>query len=134
MAETPSAEPIVTAQSLGLEEVKEKGVPWLQWGPYLSEREWGAVREGYSDNGDVWNYLSHDQARSRAYHWGADGLAGISDDQQRLCFHSRCGTARIRYQGGAFGLTNSEANHGENVKEYNLYLDKTPAHSHLKYL
>src|SRR2546427_9534869 len=67
-------------------EAKEKGVPWKKWGPYLSERQWGTVREDYSGDGNAWNYFSHDQARSRAYHWGEDGLAGISDDRQRLCF------------------------------------------------
>jgi len=69
-----------------LDEARENSVPWKQWGPYLSERQWGTVREDYSDNGDAWNYFTHDQARSRAYHWGEDGIAGISDDHQRLCF------------------------------------------------
>ena len=75
-----------TAEERRLEEAREQGVPWQQWGPYLSERQWGTVREDYSENGDAWDYFTHDQARSRAYHWGEDGLAGFSDDQQRLCF------------------------------------------------
>jgi len=109
--------------------------PWKRWGPYLSERQWGTVREDYSDNGDAWNYLTHDQARSRAYRWGEDGLAGISDDKQRLCF------ALALWNGNdpiikerLFGLTNSEGNHGEDVKEYYFYLDSTPTHSYMKYL
>src|SRR5579884_2953889 len=92
---------------------------WLQWGPYLSERQWGTVREDYSDNGNAWDYFSHDQARSRAYRWGEDGLAGFSDDKQMLCF------ALALWNGNdpilkerLFGLTNSEGNHGEDVKEY----------------
>ena len=99
-------------------------MPWRKWGPYLSERQWGTVREDYSENGDAWNYFSHDQARSRAYRWGEDGLAGICDDQQRLCF------ALALWNGNdpilkerLFGLTNSEGNHGEDVKEYYFYLD-----------
>ena len=85
-----------TAEELRLDEAREKGVPWKQWGPYLSERQWGTVREDYSENGDAWNYFTHDQARSRAYHWGEDGLAGFSDDHQRLCLPWRCGTAGTR--------------------------------------
>src|SRR5712664_2207077 len=107
----------VTAEHIRLEEARDQKVPWNKWGPYLSERQWGTVREDYSENGDAWNYFTHDQARSRAYHWGEDGLAGFSDDQERL-----------------FGLTNSEGNHGEDVKEYYFYLDSTPAHSYMKYL
>jgi hypothetical protein len=110
-------------------------VPWKQWGPYLSERQWGTVREDYSDNGDAWNYFSHDQARSRAYHWGEDGLAGFSDDHQRLCFAIALWNGKdpiIKER--LFGLTNSEGNHGEDVKEYYYYLDSTPTHSYMKYL
>ncbi|MCC7163457.1 MAG: glucosidase [Anaerolineae bacterium] len=109
--------------------------PWKKWGPYLSERQWGTVREDYSPDGDAWNYFTHDQARSRAYRWGEDGLAGISDDHQVLCF------ALALWNGNdpilkerAFGLTNSEGNHGEDVKEYYFYLDSTPTHSYMKYL
>ena len=78
-------QPAKTAEEKRLD-AAGKGVPWKQWGPYLSERQWGTVREDYSENGDAWNYFTHDQARSRAYHWGEDGIAGISDDHQRLCF------------------------------------------------
>jgi len=118
-----------------LTESREGRVPWKKWGPYLSERQWGTVREDYSDSGDAWNYFTHDQARSRAYRWGEDGLAGISDDSQRLCF------ALALWNGEdpilkerLFGLTNSEGNHGEDVKEYYFYLDSTPTHSYMKYL
>jgi Mannosylglycerate hydrolase MGH1-like glycoside hydrolase domain/Glycosyl hydrolase family 63 C-terminal domain len=110
------------------------GVPWKRWGPYLSERQWGTVREDYSDNGDAWNYFSHDQARSRAYKWGEDGIAGFCDDHQRLCFAIALwnGVDPILKE-RMFGLTNSEGNHGEDVKEYYFYLDATPTGSYLKY-
>jgi hypothetical protein len=110
-------------------------MPWRKWGPYVSERQWGTVREDYSDNGDAWNYFTHDQARSRAYHWGEDGLAGISDDRQRLCFALALWNGRDPIlKERMFGLTNSEGNHGEDVKEYYYYLDSTPTHSYMKYL
>jgi hypothetical protein len=116
-------------------ESQKNDFTWRKWGPYLSERQWGTVREDYSDNGDAWNYFPHDQARSRAYKWGEDGLAGISDDKQRLCW------ALALWNGNdpilkerIFGLTNSEGNHGEDVKEYYFYLDSTPTHSYMKYL
>ena len=122
-------------ESRRLEQAKTAGIAWQRWGPYLSERQWGTVREDYSPTGDAWSYFSHDQARSRAYQWGEDGLAGISDDQQLLCF------ALALWNGEdpilkerAFGLTNSEGNHGEDVKEYYFYLDSTPTHSYMKYL
>jgi hypothetical protein len=135
MADTPTTEPAVTAETLRLDEVRENDVPWRQWGPYLSERQWGTVREDYSANGDAWNYFNHDQARSRAYHWGEDGLAGISDDRQRLCFALAVWNGRNPIlKERVFGLTNSEANHGEDVKEYYYYLDSTPTHSYMKYL
>jgi hypothetical protein len=118
-----------------LDEAREKGVPWKQWGPYLSERQWGTVREDYSENGDAWNYFTHDQARSRAYHWGEDGLAGFSDDHQRLCFALALWNGKDPIlKERLFGLTNSEGNHGEDVKEYYFYLDSTPTHSYMKYL
>ena len=118
-----------------LNEAREKGIPWKKWGPYLSERQWGTVREDYSQNGDAWNYFSHDQARSRAYHWGEDGLAGISDDKQLLCFALALWNGRDPIlKERLFGLTNSEGNHGEDVKEYYFYLDSTPTHSYMKYL
>ncbi len=125
----------MTAEQQRLNEAREKNVPWRKWGPYLSERQWGTVREDYSENGNAWDYFSHDQARSRAYRWGEDGLAGISDDQQRLCFALALWNGKdpiIKER--LFGLTNSEGNHGEDVKEYYYYLDSTPTHSYLKYL
>jgi hypothetical protein len=124
----------LTAEHHRLEEV-QAGVRWKMWGPYLSERQWGTVREDYSANGSAWDYFTHDQARSRAYRWGEDGLAGYSDEKQRLCF------ALALWNGAdpilkerLFGLTNSEGNHGEDVKEYYYYLDSTPTHSYMKYL
>ncbi len=118
-----------------LNEAREEGIPWKKWGPYLSERQWGTVREDYSDNGDAWNYLTHDQARSRAYRWGEDGLGGISDDKQRLCFALALWNERDPIlKERMYGLTNSEANHGEDVKEYYFYVDSTPTHSYMKYL
>src|SRR5689334_23611998 len=118
-----------------LEEANQKQVPWKQWGPYLSERQWGTVREDYSDTGDAWKHFTHDQARSRAYRWGEDGLAGISDDRQQLCFALALwnGVDPILKE-RAFGLDNSEGNHGEDVKEYYFYLDNTPTHSYMKCL
>jgi hypothetical protein len=114
---------------------REQGVPWRKWGPYLSERQWGTVREDYSDSGDAWDYFSHDQARSRAYRWGEDGLAGISDDRQLLCFALALWNGKDPIlKERLFGLTNSEGNHGEDVKEYYFYLDSTPTHSYMKYL
>jgi hypothetical protein len=111
------------------------GSAWKRWGPYLSERQWGTVREDYSDGGDAWDYFTHDHARSRAYRWGEDGLAGISDDQQRLCFALALWNGKDPIlKERLFGLTNSEANHGEDVKEYYFYLDSTPTHSYMKYL
>jgi Glycosyl hydrolase family 63 C-terminal domain len=124
-----------TAEERRLDEAREQGVPWRQWGPYLSERQWGTVREDYSENGDAWNYFTHDQARSRAYHWGEDGLAGLSDDHQRLCFALALWNGKDPIlKERLFGLTNSEGNHGEDVKEYYFYLDSTPTHSYMKYL
>jgi len=125
----------MTAESKRLEEARTGKAPWRKWGPYLSERQWGTVREDYSDSGDAWNYLSHDQARSRAYRWGEDGLAGISDDKQRLCFALALWNGKDPIlKERLFGLTNSEGNHGEDVKEYYFYLDSTPTHSYMKYL
>ncbi len=125
----------MTAEHDRLSLAHDGEVPWRLWGPYLSERQWGTVREDYSEGGDAWNYFSHDQARSRAYRWGEDGLAGISDDRQRLCFAIALwnGVDPILKE-RLFGLTNSEGNHGEDVKEYYFYLDSTPTHSYMKYL
>src|SRR6187397_3625052 len=124
-----------TAEQKRLEENEKKPVPLELWGPYLSDRQWGTVREDYSADGDAWNYFSHDQARSRAYRWGEDGIGGISDDQQRLCFalalwNGKDPILKERF----FGLTNAEGNHGEDVKEYYFYLDSTPTHSYMKFL
>jgi hypothetical protein len=125
----------MTAEHLRLEEAREQKAPWKKWGPYLSERQWGTVREDYSESGDAWNYFTHDQARSRAYRWGEDGLAGVSDDHQRLCFALALWNEKDPIlKERLFGLTNSESNHGEDVKEYYFYLDSTPTHSYMKYL
>ena len=122
-------------ESVRLQEARTAKTPWRKWGPYLSERQWGTVREDYSPDGNAWDYFTHDQARSRAYHWGEDGLAGISDDQQLLCFGVALWNGKDPIlKERAFGLTNSEANHGEDVKEYYFYLDSTPTHSYMKYL
>jgi len=122
-------------ESARLEEARKAKIAWKKWGPYLSERQWGTVREDYSQDGDAWDYFSHDQARSRAYHWGEDGLAGISDDKQLLCFSVALWNGQDAIlKERIFGLTNSEANHGEDAKEYYFYLDSTPTHSYMKYL
>ena len=125
----------MNAENQRLQESRADNTPWKKWGPYLSERQWGTVREDYSDGGNAWDYFTHDQARSRAYHWGEDGLGGICDLKQRLCF------ALALWNGNdpilkerLFGLTNGEGNHGEDVKEYYFYLDSTPTHSFMKYL
>ena len=118
-----------------LNEARDSQVAWRRWGPYLSERQWGTVREDYSASGDAWSYFNHDQARSRAYRWGEDGLAGISDDKQLLCVALALWNGKDPIlKERLFGLTNSEGNHGEDVKEYYFYLDSTPTHSYMKYL
>jgi hypothetical protein len=128
-------ETIDVTEQKRLNEAREAGVPWKKWGPYLSERQWGTVREDYSDNGNAWDYFSHDQSRSRAYRWGEDGLGGISDDKQRLCFALALWNGQDPIlKERLFGLTNSEGNHGEDVKEYYFYVDSTPTHSYMKYL
>jgi hypothetical protein len=126
---------VTTPEHTRLEEARTGAVPWKAWGPYLAERQWGTVREDYSASGDAWNYFTHDQARSRAYRWGEDGIAGICDERQRLCL------APALWNGAdpilkerMFGLSNGEGNHGEDVKEYWFYLDSTPTHSYLKCL
>jgi hypothetical protein len=126
---------VEVAEQKRLNAAREQGVPWKKWGPYLSERQWGTVREDYSSDGNAWGYFSHDQARSRAYRWGEDGIAGISDDKQQLCFALALWNGRDPIlKERLFGLTNSEGNHGEDVKEYYFYLDSTPTHSYMKYL
>lgn len=108
---------------------------WKKWGPYLSERQWGTVREDYSENGDAWNYLPHDVARCRAYRWGEDGIGGISDNRQYLCFALSFWNGKDSIlKERLYGLSNGEGNHGEDVKEYYYYLDSTPTHSYMKML
>ena len=120
----------MTAEEERLAAARDGKAPWRLWGPYLSERQWGTVREDYSAGGTAWEYLPHDHARSRAYRWGEDGIAGICDDQQQLCF------ALALWNGAdpilkerMFGLTGNEGNHGEDVKEYYFYLDNVPSHA-----
>ena len=118
-----------------LTEARDNIRPWKKWGPYLSERQWGTVREDYSENGDAWNFFTHDHARSRAYRWGEDGIAGISDDRQQLCFALALWNGRDPIlKERLFGLTNSQGNHGEDVKEYYFYIDSTPTHAYMKHL
>jgi hypothetical protein len=125
----------VNAEYHRLDESRAGSVPWHRWGPYLSERQWGTVREDYSANGDAWDYFSHDLARSRVYRWGEDGIAGVSDDKQLLCFClALWNGADPILKERLFGLTNSEGNHGEDVKEYYFYIDSTPTHSYMKML
>ena len=126
---------MVSAEQLRLDEADTGGVPWRRWGPYLSERQWGTVREDYGSGDNTWSYFSHEHARSRACRWGEDGLAGVSDDRQRLClalglWNGRDPVLKERL----FGLTNAEGNHGEDVKECYFYLDATPTSSYLKML
>ncbi|WP_051979748.1 MGH1-like glycoside hydrolase domain-containing protein [Edaphobacter aggregans] len=126
---------IESAEEKRLTDAREHDIPWKNWGPYLSERQWGTVREDYSKDGNAWDYFTHDQARSRAYHWGEDGMAGISDSKQLLCFGLALWNGKDPIlKERMFGLTNSEGNHGEDVKEYYFYLDSTPTHSYMKYL
>ncbi|MBI3358043.1 MAG: glucosidase [Nitrospirae bacterium] len=125
----------MTEEEKRLLEAKEKTAHWRQWGPYLSERQWGTVREDYSASGNAWDYFTHDQARSRTYRWGEDGLAGISDNHQRLCFALALWNGKDPYlKERLFGLTGNQGNHGEDVKEYYYYLDNTPTHSYMKFL
>ena len=108
---------------------------WRLWGPYLSERAWGTVREDYSPYGNAWEYFDHDQARSRAYRWNEDGMGGICDEHQRLCFALSMWNGKDPIlKERAFGLTGNQGNHGEDVKEYYFYLDATPSHSWMRYL
>ncbi|HSB10142.1 MAG TPA: glucosidase [Blastocatellia bacterium] len=125
----------MTKEEIRLEQSRERRAHWKRWGPYLSERAWGTVREDYSPYGTAWDFLPHDHARSKAYRWGEDGIGGISDRHQLICFalslwngHDPILKERI------FGLTGSEGNHGEDVKEYYFYLDSTPTHSYMKFL
>ena len=125
----------MTPEAQRLAEAADRTRHWRRWGPYLSERQWGTVREDYSARGTAWEYLPHDHARSRAYRWGEDGIAGISDNHQRLCFAlALWNGADAILKERLFGLTGNEGNHGEDVKEYYFYLDSTPTHSYMKYL
>jgi Glycosyl hydrolase family 63 C-terminal domain len=125
----------LTKEEIRLAESRTRKRHWKRWGPYLSERAWGTVREDYSPHGNAWEYLSHDHARSRAYRWNEDGLAGISDRRQMICFALALWNERDPIlKERIFGLTGNEGNHGEDVKEYYFYLDSTPSHSYMKYL
>jgi hypothetical protein len=125
----------MTAEKQRLEENRTGKVDWYKWGPYLSERQWGTVREDYSSDGNAWNYFPHDHARSRAYRWGEDGLGGITDNHNLLCFALALWNGKDPIlKERLFGLTNGEGNHGEDVKEYYFYIDSTPTHSYMKYL
>src|SRR5437667_790912 len=125
----------LTAEETRLEQSRDRKSHWKRWGPYLSERAWGTVREDYSAYGEAWDYLPHDHARSKAYRWNEDGLAGISDRKQNLCFSVALWNGRDPIlKERLFGLTGSEGNHGEDVKEYYFYLDSTPTHSYMTYL
>ena len=126
---------MITKEGQRLNDAAAKQVPWKKWGPYLSERQWGTVREDYSGDGNAWNYFTHDEARSRTYRWGEDGIAGVCDDHQVICFAIALWNGKDPIlKERMFGLTNSEGNHGEDVKEYYFYLDSSPTHSYMKYL
>src|ERR1700733_9285890 len=125
----------MTAEQVRLDETRTQKTPWKKWGPYVSERQWGTVREDYSEGGTAWDSFTHDQARSRAYRWGEDGIAGFCDDRQLLCLslalwngHDPILKERL------FGLTNRQGNHGEDVKELYYYLDAVPSHAYQKML
>jgi mannosylglycerate hydrolase MGH1-like protein len=125
----------VTPEHARLREARAREAPWRKWGPYLSDRQWGTVREDLTSNGDAWNGFPHEQARSRAYHWGEDGIGGICDESMRLCFalalwNGQDPILKERY----FGLANGEGNHGEDVKEYYFYLDNLPSHAYMRML
>src|ERR1041384_3934625 len=125
----------MTAELQRLAEDARREKNWKRWGPYLSERQWGTVREDYSEWGNCWDYFTHDQSRSRAYRWGEDGLLGITDRECRLCFGLALWNGRDPIlKERLFGLTGPEGNHGEDVKECYYYLDSTPTHSYMKAL
>ena len=124
-----------TEEGKRLVEARAGKSAWRLWGPYLSERQWGTVREDYSPTGDAWDYFPYDHARSRTYRWGEDGMAGICDEQQRLCFALALWNGKdAMLKERLFGLTGSQGNHGEDVKEYYFYVDNTPTHAYMKHL
>jgi hypothetical protein len=125
----------MTNEEIRLKESDQRRKHWKRWGPYLSERAWGTVREDYSATGEAWDNFPHDHARSRAYRWNEDGIAGISDRHQYLCFALTLWNEKDPIlKERMFGLTGTEGNHGEDVKDYYYYLDNTPTHSYMKYL
>src|SRR5246127_1427004 len=125
----------MNAEEKRLEESRDRKSHWKRWGPYLSERQWGTVREDYSEYGTAWDFFPHDHARSRTYRWGEDGILGISDRRQLVCFALAMWNGKDPIlKERLFGLTGNEGNHGEDVKEYYFYLDSTPTHSYMKYL
>jgi len=125
----------MTREDQRLEDLRQGKGQWRRWGPYLSERQWGTVREDYSANGTAWEYFPHDHARSRAYRWGEDGIGGICDSHQRVCFAPAFWNRRDPIlKERLFGLTGHEGNHGEDVKECYFYLNSTPTHSYFKAL
>src|SRR5512145_1594697 len=125
----------MTKEEQRLDESQQRLKHWKRWGPYLSERAWGTVREDYSAGGTAWEYFPHDHARSRAYRWNEDGIAGICDRHQRICLALALWNGRDPIlKERLFGLTAHEGNHGEDVKEYYFYLDSTPTHSYMKFL
>src|SRR6185369_5019164 len=131
----PPEKRAMTAEEKRLQEDHSRKANWKRWGPYLSERQWGTVREDYSAYGTAWDYFPHDMARSRAYRWGEDGIGGICDRHQRMCFALALWNGRDHIlKERLFGLSGHEGNHGEDVKEYYFYLDNTPTHSYMKYL
>src|ERR1700758_3397304 len=126
---------IQTVEDIRLEEARARKKHWKRWGPYLSERQWGTVREDYSAGGTAWEFFPHDHARSRAYRWGEDGIGGICDRHQMICFGLAMWNGRDSIlKERLFGLTGNQGNHGEDVKEYYFYLDSAPTHSYMKYL
>src|SRR6266436_4271751 len=125
----------MTREELRLHEAQDRTARWKRWGPYLAERQWGTVREDYSPHGTAWDSFPHDHARSRAYRWGEDGIAGITDNHGRLCLALALWNGQDPIvKERLFGLTGSEGNHGEDVKEYYFYLNSTPTHSYMKML
>src|SRR5690348_2122288 len=133
--ENPAMPATITPEDRRLAEANERRQRWRRWGPYVSERAWGTVREDYSADGDAWEYFPHDHSRSRAYRWNEDGIAGICDRHQYVCFAVALWNGRDPIlKERLFGLTGNEGNHGEDVKECYFYLDSTPTHSYMKYL